>query len=714
VNRYALRAGNGGGVYLTDGASFNMHDGYIENNIATAIGTAVSSALGGDAINLSNGGGVYATGAGTTFHMQDGAIRNNRAVRTVNSAPTIPLGAGNVKVLAGNGGGVHIYDDAIFTMDGGVIYGNTATATGNDTPDNTTNLYALSNGGGVFISGTAVQGAPDLARFFMNGGTIRDNYAIGAAAGALTFSGNGGGVCAMSRAQFHMAGGVISGNAAIDNNTTTPPTEGGLRRGNGAGVYLSRGFDTQLGLRLSFNMSGGEIREHTNVSRHGVAVFISGGRVEFGGTARITDNHSPNNGGGIFIENAGTLNINGGTIDGNTAQQDGGGIFMNAAGIILNMQSGSITNNTANDGGGIFVPHANLPNITIAEDAIFEGNTARNGAFADNDLYAAHGHRIRPDSVSVRWSGQIPGGSGNFGEMGHVFTNFDINARGALLWRVTYAAKGDAGSVTATVGTNDFPIENGTFVLSGTNVNFAAVPSSELEFWEIQTRATEIAADGSEVPFSSFGTQTGASYTHPVTEHTHVTGNFNSSTITTTTLSISKEITGKFGNRSNDFEFTVFFTDLDGKPLPAGTQFDYTGDIAADSGAAAPPDGILVLDSNGSASFRLGHGQLITVKGVPLGRYVQIVETPDAKYTASFADSIYEGIIFNSNETGSLYITEGRSFSFYNERIVIVPTGINLGGAGVVIQLLVLLLLAAMIMFAADGAYRRKRRFCKL
>ena len=188
-NRYAFRAGNGGGVYVTARAAFNMYNGYIEDNIATAEGTAISSLNGGDALNLSNGGGVYLTGAGTRFHMQGGTIRKNEAVRTVNSVPTMPGAplASSMTVLAGNGGGVHVYDDAIFTMDDGSIYENTATATGTDPANNTSNLYLLSNGGGVFVAGTAVVGSAEAARFFMNGGTIRDNHAIGTAAALPLF-----------------------------------------------------------------------------------------------------------------------------------------------------------------------------------------------------------------------------------------------------------------------------------------------------------------------------------------------------------------------------------------------------------------------------------------------------------------------------------------------------------------------------------------------
>jgi hypothetical protein len=53
------------------------------------------------------------------------------------------------------------------------------------------------------------------------------------------------------------------------------------------------------------------------------------------------------------IGNEGTLNLNGGSITGNTASQYGGGIYNNHWSIV-NMDGGSITGNTANYGGGIY------------------------------------------------------------------------------------------------------------------------------------------------------------------------------------------------------------------------------------------------------------------------------------------------------------------------------------------------------------------------
>jgi len=311
-DRSAFRAGNGGGVFLNNGAAFHMHGGDIEANTATASGTVT----GNDALNLSNGGGVYLSDANTSFVMHGGTIRNNQAVRTLNSIPR--LTRATMFIFAGTGGGVHVYNSE-FTMHGGEISGNLATATGTIAEHQAgDSLSFLANGGGVFVSGIGSTDAREVTRFYMNGGKISDNHVIGTVANTTSIAGNGGGVSSINRAQFHMTNGLIEKNTATD--TAPTPIVHGSRRGNGAGVYL-----VSFGTEFVFDMSGGEIREHTTVSRHGVGVYLTAGQMELRGTARIADNHSPNNGGGIFVEENGILNISGGTISGNTAAQFGGG-----------------------------------------------------------------------------------------------------------------------------------------------------------------------------------------------------------------------------------------------------------------------------------------------------------------------------------------------------------------------------------------------------
>jgi len=778
-NRFAFRAGNGGGVFLNNGATFNMHDGTIENNIATTSGTL----LGNDALNVANGGGVYMSGANTRFFMHDGTIRGNQALRTLSSIPNVPRNM--MFVFAGNGGGVHVYDSQ-FTMNNGKIYGNTASSSGAIAEhQNGDSLTFIANGGGVFVSGQGLSGVTEVTRFYMNGGEIRDNHVIGAVANNTSISGNGGGVASINRAQFHMTDGLIMRNTVTDN--TPNPTTNGSRRGNGAGVYL-----VSFGTEFVFDMSGGEISRHNDVARYGVGVYLASGRMDLSGTARIENNHSTDDGGGIFVEGNAVLNMDGGLISKNTAQREGGGIYFSSNGSTFNMKSGSITNNIAYDGGGVFVPHenlsANLSNVTIDEAAEFSGNIARNGARINNNLAASTRPRINPSTVSIAWVEENPVVTGNFAEAGpHVFTNYDINATGPRFWRVTYGVGEGEGEVDASIGSNRVQVKNGYFVPDGARVSFDAEPQYLFSWWNIGTRTTEITEDGKDAifNFSNGGTNTFLSRT--ITANTHALGNFlKGITITyhpngglgepyvqhvamgthylnhvvthggidgvsvsfmgwntepdgsgvafaagesilvsehvilyaqwnleVSMLTISKTVDGIFSNPAEEFDFIVIFTDSVGAPLPPGTQFSYTGDIIAGSGAIAPENGILTLNESGSATFKLGDGQAIKIDNIPVNSRARVIELYDGNYAVSFIDSENDGVVVNGNDTTLLRLTQNRTFSFTNKRSDIPMTGINLGNVGAVVMLPALLSLSGGVVIVSGKVYRRRKSLSK-
>ena len=163
-----------------------------------------------------------------------------------------------------------------------------------------------------------------------------------------------------------------------------------------------------------------------------------------------------------------------------------------------------------------------------------------------------------------------------------------------------------------------------------------------------------------------------------------------------TTLTVSKTVTGSMANLNMAFEFTVFFKDLDGKPLPSGTQFNYGNET-------------LTLNSNGSATFTLRHGQAAIIEDVPIDVYIQIRETPDMNYTTSFIDSENANTIVTENDTTLLPMTENRSFDFTNARVTVPPTGINLGNINTMLPLLGVFS-SSLIIFAAGTVYRFKRR----
>lgn len=76
-------------------------------------------------------------------------------------------------------------------------------------------------------------------------------------------------------------------------------------------------------------------------------------------------------GGGIFMSNSSTLNLNRSTVSNNTAS-DGGGIYINLSGT-LNLDASTISGNSATNGGGIF---NNTSGTVNAGNSTIDGNSA--------------------------------------------------------------------------------------------------------------------------------------------------------------------------------------------------------------------------------------------------------------------------------------------------------------------------------------------------
>jgi fibronectin type 3 domain-containing protein len=212
----------GGGIGVNSG-TFTMNGGEISGNIAHSGGgvnlsggtfTMNNGEISGNAAS-SNGGGVYVSDTGANFIMLGGRISDNT-------------------VTSSSGGGVYI-SRGIFIMEGGEIFGNTASTYGGGVSG------TFTMNGGKISNNTAQNGggvAMYNMTFTMNNGIISNNTAQ-----------NGGGV--YIRGTFHMSGGAVYGtNASIElKNTAT----------NGAVLYkYDTSSLTQYGILNgnTFNKSG--------------------------------------------------------------------------------------------------------------------------------------------------------------------------------------------------------------------------------------------------------------------------------------------------------------------------------------------------------------------------------------------------------------------------------------------------------------------------
>ena len=374
-------------------------------------------------------------GVGGTLYLKDILITGSFGNSGITIGSTGALYLEDGGEIAGNyhnsnnsawGGGVQVYGGT-FTMDGGIISGNTLT-------------YGAGGGGGVGV----VSGS-----FIMNGGEISGNtswgqgggvYVIGIYMGPAHFTMNGGkiinnnggttgiGVCITSNhSTFVMNGGEISGNTGMAGGhagafgvslsyTAAFTMESGTISDNLGGVFMNEasfimndgeisgnrapnyGGGVLVANKSQFTMNGGTITrnqaQYSNSTPLGGGVRVADTSV-FTMTGGIISENSATNGGGVFEDSSAVFTLEGGQIISNTASQNGGGIY-DASSVPLDISGNSIiSGNTATngDGGGIWIPYENLANLTVGPSVVFQNNHAiRSGNLRSQDrpTYDSH------------------------------------------------------------------------------------------------------------------------------------------------------------------------------------------------------------------------------------------------------------------------------------------------------------------------------------
>ena len=379
----------GGGVAVSNNATFNMQGGTISGNTATngggvALGGGATFTMSGGTItgnSADNGGGVYSSGS--SFSMTGGTISNNSA-GDFNYGGGVLIQSGNFSMsgtaaITGNvggsdGGGVY-FDGSTFTMSGGSISGgNHATS-----------------GGGVYVnSGT----------FNMTGGTITGNSTDGWA---------GGGVYTCSI--FNM-----SGSAAITGNSAS--TEGG-------GVYQDR-YSSAV-----FTMTGGSITNNTSGSKGYAGVCI-----REAGTFNLS--------GGAVIDG----NTHGGTEE-DICLYPGNVVKVTGALTMENTMSVRLTNSDGNDNGTGTIAQGSGYTLTETDGAKFIASTTNRRAKYDSEnskeilvalytvTYNANGATsgtVPTDENNPYESGStvtVLGNTGNLAKTSHNFNGWNTAANGS-------------------------------------------------------------------------------------------------------------------------------------------------------------------------------------------------------------------------------------------------------------------------------------------
>jgi hypothetical protein len=398
-----LNAMEGGEYTITVNANETIAPKTLSYN-----GKTVSVTLDGGStertIALSSSGSLFTVGSGVTLTLGDNITLQGRSDNTASLAyvngGTLVMNTGS-KISSNGRGGVYV-DSGIFTMNSGIISGNSVFGTS----------YS---GGGVYVaSGT----------FAMSGGTISGNSSSSFSLGS---SSRGGGVY-VGNGTFIMSGGTISGNSSSIADSST--------FSYGGGVYVASG---------TFAMSGGTVSGNTAsaTSSYGGGVYVSGGTFTMsGGTVSgntTSASLSSSCGGGVYVA-SGTFTMSGGTVSGNTtsaaslSSSCGGGVYV-ASGTFT-MSDGTISGNTASVtssysfyssyGGGVYIKDGtftkqsggtiyganasgSLKNAAINGQAVYvDGspakiriNTAGSGVTLDSAVSGAAGGWETPQSVQI-------------------------------------------------------------------------------------------------------------------------------------------------------------------------------------------------------------------------------------------------------------------------------------------------------------------------
>ena len=323
------------GVIIGARATFNLYNGSICDNTLYSYQTNLKA------------GAVEVNG---TFNMYGGSIKNNQ-------------GTGWVGAESNYIGGVLVNSTGAFNLYDGEISGNRSAH------DNRSS--GTFNGGAVYVNG---------GKFKMTGGVIKNNRA-----GGGNVLGDGGAVYIGAGGTFKMTGGEISGNTASRNGGGVTVVKGTFEMtgdakisGNSAQMdyrhYEHKGGGVFVGASGTFTMSG-KASVEGNLVRNGYSDSVAQGAgvyVSEGGTFTMSEKSSLKSntmtsqyqsdaknlyGGGVFV--GGTMNLNGGTIEENTAYYEGGGLYVDTKGTV-NLGTGTITvrNNTSEKttGHNLYLP----------------------------------------------------------------------------------------------------------------------------------------------------------------------------------------------------------------------------------------------------------------------------------------------------------------------------------------------------------------------
>ncbi|WP_160105590.1 autotransporter outer membrane beta-barrel domain-containing protein [Pseudomonas izuensis] len=374
----AIRAANGNVRLATAGGNVTLTNNLSSSNggaifaAGSTVGNVSLGAAGSTLTITGNSAGFTPGGAQVPGNSSGGAISNTAGTTTL---------TGNNILFANNKA----------TSNGGAIASLAVNATGNVTATNNTLTggnggFINAGAGGVTVTGTFTAnnniGATSGGVIFTTGAVlVTGDVSLDNNIAASVFNGQGnGGAIAATTAASNVSLATTSGNVSITNNRGSW-SGGGIISNGSVALGNSSSLVTITGNKAGFKPDG--------------ALFA--GSVAFGGALRVfgtttlngtaitlSDNTASANGGGIYSNNAVTINGNL-TANGNTALANGNTALADGTGGAINAQAGGVAvngslsanRNVAGIGGAI---NAVAGDVTVTGGVAMDSNIAGNGA----------------------------------------------------------------------------------------------------------------------------------------------------------------------------------------------------------------------------------------------------------------------------------------------------------------------------------------------
>ena len=356
---------------------------------------------------LQNTGGQHiVTVDGGTLDIKDGYIVGGGSDDKPGGGIYVDNGTVNIQggVIAANrgssGGGI-FFQNGTLNISGGAVTGNWV----NNVHD---------NGGGIFVKNGTLN---------LFGGYVTNNYKqkCDCCQNDVDNAHGGGGIALNETSSMKMTGGYVTGNYS------------GLA---GGGIYA--GFFTN-GEGAKFEMTGGTIASNCAELGEGGGLRIAGGAVGVisatGQKLYITNNrtNTPDDwgGGGIFVQDKGTLSVVNALITNNFAGGFGGGVGACPTGktLIVNEQGAAIYGNTARGENMSKGGHDKFYDSAAKEDKVFYDKGLYKDYFCVRDSNGANEPislvtGLMAGGEAANWTGSCDDHEVSIGKTGYAAANY--------------------------------------------------------------------------------------------------------------------------------------------------------------------------------------------------------------------------------------------------------------------------------------------------